>query len=201
MAFGPLQIAFAADVLVPRPWTLEQSRWAASLASSLRGGPLLELCAGVGHIGLVAALESGRPIVQVDAHPGACALARRNAEAAGVAAEVREADISDAVGDDERFVLVIADPPYIATDRVGELPDDPVHAIDGGADGLDLARTCLRVAAAHLVDEGLVLLQLGGEHQVDAVTGEAVALGLAEVERRAYGDDRALVLFRRADSD
>jgi methylase of polypeptide subunit release factors len=197
MTFGSLEIVFDDDVLEPRPWTLEQSRWATDLLADLPEGPVLELCAGVGQIGLVVGRATGRLIVQVDAHPGACALARRNAGAAGVTVDVREGDMEDAVERGERFWLVLADPPYIAADRVAHHPGDPVRAIDGGVDGLDLARACLRVAADHLEPGGLLLLQLGGDGQVTDVVGEGAALGFSEVERRSYGPDRSLVLLRR----
>lgn len=197
MTFGPIEIAFDDGVLEPRPWTLAQSRWAVELLAGLPDGPVLELCAGVGQIGLVVAVESGRAVVQVDANPVACSLARRNATAAGVAAEIRLGDLEHTVAADERFPLVVADPPYIEADRVAELPDDPVHAIDGGADGLALARTCLRVAAAHLVPGGLLLLQLGGGQQAKKLEVECPDLGFEVLEHRTYGETRSISLLRR----
>ena len=55
MVFGHLPIAFDERVLRPRPWTVAQSRWAAELLHD-RPAPsaVLELCAGAGHIGLLA---------------------------------------------------------------------------------------------------------------------------------------------------
>src|SRR3954462_15106293 len=84
-AFGPLTVTFDASVLRPRPWTAAQGEWAAELATTgtAPDGPLLELCSGAGQIGLVAAIRSGRPLVQVDASQPACRFARANADAAG----------------------------------------------------------------------------------------------------------------------
>ena len=42
----------------------------------------------------------------------------------------------------ERFAVVIADPPWVPRADTGRYPEDPVLAIDGGDDGLDLARAC-----------------------------------------------------------
>jgi methylase of polypeptide subunit release factors len=195
--FGGLQISYGDDVLEPRPWTLEQSRWAASLLADAPDGRVLELCAGAGQIGLVVAHATGRALVQVDADADACDHARRNARAAAVATDVRCGDVDAVLADDERFPFVLADPPYVPADEVADLPDDPDDAIDGGDDGLDLARVCLRVAAAHLPEEGLVLIQLGGPGQAASLSGEAGAHGLVEVETRTYGPDRALLLLRR----
>jgi hypothetical protein len=53
-SFGPLLIHYDEPVLTPRPWTLLQSYRAAEICADAEPGSLLELCAGVGHIGLVA---------------------------------------------------------------------------------------------------------------------------------------------------
>ena len=54
MTFGDLEIAYDDRVLTPRPWTALQSEWAAELLESAPAGPVLELCAGAGQIGLLA---------------------------------------------------------------------------------------------------------------------------------------------------
>lgn len=197
--FGGLQIRYDDEVLEPREWTVEQGRWAATLLEELPAGPVLELCSGAGQIGLVAVAGNGRALVQVDTDETACRYARANAEAAGLPVDVRCGRMEKAVAEGERFPLVLADPPYIRAEDVGDLPDDPQDAIDGGHDGLDLARTCLTVAADHLATGGRVLLQLGGPAQTEAVTHEAPSYGLELVEARTYGADRSLVLLRLSD--
>lgn len=195
--FGPVEIVYDDAVLVPRPWTIEQSRWAAALLPDLPDGPVLELCAGAGQIGLVVAVETGRALVQVDVDPRACDFARGNAERAGVGSDVRCGDLRRALTGDERFPLVLADPPYVPSEDVEALSDDPKDAIDGGADGLDIARTCIEVAGAHLLDGGLVLLQLRSSEQADLLRPEAVDHGLEVAEVRTVGTSGALVLLRR----
>lgn len=179
---GGLRIAYDARVLEPRPWTAAQARWAAELAADQPPGRLLELCSGAGHIGLLAAHLTGRALLAVDLSPAACAWTRRNADALGLGGrvEVREGRL-DAVWehDDERFPVVLADPPWVPTAEVARFPEDPVLAIDGGAEGLDVARDCLRVAADRLTPEGVALLQLGTSTQVHALAAGAGALGLA----------------------
>ncbi|HEX4976832.1 MAG TPA: methyltransferase, partial [Nocardioides sp.] len=96
---------------------------------------------------------------------------------------------------DERFPLVLADPPYVPTDEVTSHPDDPVAAIDGGPDGLDVARTCLAVAAAHLADDGLVVLQLGSAEQSELARPVAAEAGLEVVEVCDVPGGGALVLL------
>ena len=193
--FGDLEIAYDDEVLEPREWTIEQSRWAIDLLAALPDGPVVELCAGAGQIGQVVGVATGRPLVQVDDDEAACAFARRNATVNAATSDVRCAPVEEALTAEERFPLVLADPPYVPADEVDDLPDDPDDAIDGGGDGLEIARTCLRVAAAHLLDGGRVLIQLGGPGQAARLAAEAATHGLTPVETRAYGDDRALLLL------
>jgi release factor glutamine methyltransferase len=159
--FGGLQIAYDDRVLVPRAWTVAQSLWAAELIATAPPGPVLELCAGAGHIGLLAVSKSPRRLVSVDANPVACALTARNAAAAGILVEVREGRMDEVLEADEEFAVIIADPPWVPSAEVGSYPDDPVSAIDGGADGGDLVRTCLDVIRTHLAVAGSAVLQVG----------------------------------------
>lgn len=189
ITFGGLTIAYDTDVLEPRPWTLAQSEWAVELLAALPAGPVLELCSGVGHIGLVVAARTGRPLVQVDDDPVACALARRNAAAAGIPTDVRCAPVEEGVGA-ERFVLVIADPPYVPSDDTSRFADDPDHAIDGGDDGLAVARECVAVARRVLLDGCPLVMQTGGPDQAAALVEDAAP---ASHEIRSFGADRALL--------
>ena len=134
-------------------------------------GTVLELCSGAGQIGLLAVADSDRQLVCVDLDPVACDYARRNADAAAMAdrVEVREGAIDEMVRDTERFAMVIADPPWVRRAETGRYPEDPLLAIDGGEDGMDVAWTCLDTARLHLIPGGTLLLQLGTVEQVDAV--------------------------------
>jgi methylase of polypeptide subunit release factors len=198
--FGPLKVAWDQRVLEPRLWTLAQSEWVAELAAGAEPGPLLEVCAGAGHIGLAAALVADRDIVQIEADPVAAGYARRNAEAAGWGdrTDVRCAPMDEALADDERFPLLLADPPYLRRADIGRHPDDPTTAIDGGPDGLDLVRSCLAVAAGHSRPGAPTVLQVAGPDQADAVAtlvDRWFARSLVVEERLVVDDRRALVLL------
>ena len=186
--FGSLRIAFDARVLRPRPWTTAQSAWATEVLETAPDGPVLELCSGAGQIGLLAIADTERRIVCVDLDPTACAYARHNAEAAGLAdrVEVREGPIDEMVRAGETFALVIADPPWVRRAETGRFPDDPLRAIDGGEDGMDVAWTCLDTARRHLAPAGSVLLQLGSFEQVEAVRGRVQGDGMRVSEVRQH---------------
>lgn len=203
-ACGPLTIAYDDRVLTPRAWTTVQSAWAADLLDHLPAGPVLELFTGAGHIGLLALTLRPRPAVLVDVSPVACAYARRNAAAAGLDVEVREARIEEAVGDDEVFALVIADPPYLPSAGVDAWPDDPVLAIDGGVDGLALVRSCLEVVDECLAPDGAALLQLSGPaqaHEVDEWLRHHAEIDLGLVEIRTDPRGAVVLLRRRTGTD
>jgi methylase of polypeptide subunit release factors len=193
-------VRYDARVLTPRPWTLLQSRWAAELAVEAADGPILELCAGAGQIGLAASVLTGRALVQVEADEVAAGYARTNAALTGRAdqVEVRHGRVEAMLATDERFPIVLADPPYLPSTDVARWPDDPLSAIDGGKDGLELVRTCLRVASDHLQRDGVLLLQVAGAAQADAVTQFLASAGhidLATIETRHHDSERAVMLL------
>lgn len=201
--FGPIDVGYDARVLTPRPWTLLQSRWTAELAAGASPGPILELCAGAGQIGLAAAVLSGRDLVQVEADPVAAEYAWNNATDAGHGAQVqiRCAPMQHALAAGERFPLIVADPPYLPTADISRWPEDPVTAIDGGPDGLDLTRICLQLADAHLTTAGALVLQVAGQEQAEAVVdllGTPEGPALSHVETRGHDAERAVMLLRRA---
>lgn len=195
--FGGLCIRYGHGVLEPRGWTLQQARWAVAGAGGAPAGSVLELCAGVGHIGLVVAQTTGRTIVQVDVDPRACAWARTNASAAGVVSDVRCGPFGQVLADGERFPVILADPPYIPSRDTARYPDDPRLAIDGGPDGLAVARDCLTVIGDHLVEGGFAILQLRDTGQVEALTDDVRARRLVTAEQRVHQGRGVLVRLER----
>lgn len=198
LEFGGLVIDYDDQVIAPRDWTLAQSTWAAELLRAAPEGPVLELCAGVGHIGLAAVADSARELVLVDLDATACRYARDNARRARPArvTDVRQGRVDEVLSRGERFVGIIADPPWVPTDGVQRFPEDPRTAIDGGEDGMDIAWACLDVAGRHLGPSGWLLLQLGTRAQSEAVDSRLAAtpeLGLQVVGVREYGDRGVLV--------
>jgi release factor glutamine methyltransferase len=190
--FEGLVIRWDPRVLEPRPWTAAQSTWAAKIAGQAPLGPLLELCAGAGHIGLLAARLARRDLVQVDADPVACDYARHNAVAAGITTEVRCGDLREAVRG-ERYPVVVADPPWVPSHDVGTFPLDPVTAIDGGPEGIDLALACLDVAADVLLPGGSVVIQVGGVHHLPGLNQHPAVLDGRLVFAEAREFERGLL--------
>lgn len=193
-------IEYDERVLEPRPWTVRQSRWAADLLATAPEGPVLELCAGAGQIGLLAVTAVPRPLVSVDLNPVACDYVRRNAAAAGLAdrVEVRHGELDAVLRPDERFAVAIADPPYLLPEEMAAHPEDPPLAIDGGADGLAVARRCLDVIARHLLPGGSAVMQLRNDEQALRIRDHVDRSGeLVLAERRACRRGVLALLRRR----
>ena len=199
--FGGLQIEYDERVLRPRTWTENQSRWAAELLPDLPEGDVLELCSGAGQIGLLAVAASDRRLVCVDVNPVAAELTAANAVAAGLQhrVEMREGLINEVLTPEERFPLIIADPPWVRRTETQRFPEDPLIAIDGGDDGLTVVRQCVSAISAHLADGGVALLQLGPGDQVQAVSELLRGSSLVAGETREFGGRGVLLRIDHRD--
>jgi methylase of polypeptide subunit release factors len=169
--FGPLRVEFDDEVLAPRPWTLLQSAHAARLLVAAPPGPIVEVHCGAGHIGQATAAWTGRPLVQLDDAAASCAWSAHNAHANAIASTVVRGDVSAAPLRDGTCALLLADPPYVPSAETGRYSEDPLHAIDGGDDGLDGIRSCLPFASRLLRRGGALVLQVRGRSQAARVVG------------------------------
>jgi release factor glutamine methyltransferase len=94
----------------------------------LRGRSVLDVGCGSGVLSLVAA-RAGAVVSAIDINAEAVRTTAANAAANGLAVEVLQSDLFEALGD-RRFDLVVVNPPYFAKDPV----DDAERAWFAGAD-------------------------------------------------------------------
>jgi release factor glutamine methyltransferase len=124
-------------------------------------------------------------VVATDISADAVAIARKNAARNGVAdrVDVRAGDLWQPVAS-ERFDLIVANPPYIASAVIPTLAPEvlrePRLALDGGADGLQFYDRICAEARAHL-DPGGALVVEHGFDQADAVYARFTAAGMVSV--------------------
>jgi len=171
-AFRDLDLEVSPAVLVPRPETeglVEAVLETLSVESARWPRPrVLDLGTGSGAIALAILHEHpATHVVATDASAAALAVARRNAEATGLTAalELREGDWFDAVGADERFEVIVSNPPYVAEAEADSLPADvrdhePALALYSGASGMEALREIVDESPRHLVAGGLLALEL-----------------------------------------
>ncbi len=160
---------------------------------------ILDLGTGTGCLLLAALTEFPSAWgVGTDLAPAAAALARRNAQALGLAHRVAIlcGDWDDAI--DGRFDLVLSNPPYIRTAEIaGLMPEvawyEPRRALDGGPDGLGAYRILLRRLPSLLQPGGTAVIELGIGQAADVT---AMASGFHAVQTRPdlAGVPRALVI-------
>lgn len=182
-------LAFHVDdsVLVPRPDTETVIEVVRALrpdrTAVLR---ILDLCTGSGVIAVSLAKEyPAARVVATELSPAAAAVARRNAERHGVAArvEVREGDLFAPVAG-ERFELVTANPPYIASAVLAtlapEVRREPAIALDGGPDGLAFYDRICAQARDHLAPGGALVVEHGYD-QAEPVRARFTAAGFDDI--------------------
>jgi release factor glutamine methyltransferase len=95
-------------------------------------------------------------------------------------------DLDEPLGPDHSFDVVTAVPPYVPTSQLRLLPADvqryePRAALDGGADGLDVARRIVSAASRLLAPGGWLLIELGGD-QDDGLASDLAASGFDRIE-------------------
>jgi len=199
--FWTLELAVNADVLTPRPET--EFVVEAGLQATLPADAphrILDLGAGSGAI--ILALLRERPSatgVAIDVSERALAMVHANANELGVAnrLEIRQNDWARDL--DERFDLVVSNPPYIRSGDIDELAPEvsryePRVALDGGEDGL-VAYRIIAAALPRLLKPGAAFALEVGLGQAESVKAlvEASGLSAGEPVRDLSGIPRVVV--------
>jgi release factor glutamine methyltransferase len=159
-----------ARVLIPRSET--ELLVEAALRNVPKDAParVLDLCTGSGCIAVSIAAE--RPQASVwatDLSADALAVAKANAARHQVDSRVTffQGDLFAAVPADARFDVIVSNPPYVKRGDIPglqkEVQKEPVLALDGGPDGLDVIRRLVDAALPRLKAGGLLALEIGDE--------------------------------------
>ena len=173
-AFWTIELEVGPGVLIPRPDS--ETLIEAAIGRFGEAGParILDLGTGPGTL-LLAALDQwpNATGIGVDRSETALGFARRNAERLGRAARFdwRCADWGE--GLEERFDLVLCNPPYVEQGAPldAEIADwEPAEALYAGADGLDAYRRLAPMLPGLLTADGLACIELGAG-QAEAVAG------------------------------
>jgi len=160
----------------------------------------LDLCTGSGCLAVLLAHVFRRASVDgSDVSAAALEVARRNVLDYELSARVRlvQSDLFAALGD-ERYDVIVSNPPYVTDGSMQALPPEyrhePALALVGGADGLDVVRRILQQGKRHLTRHGLLLVEIGAER-------EALAAAYPDLQFTwldAGADDASVFLLERA---
>jgi release factor glutamine methyltransferase len=167
--FWSLPLKVTPAVLVPRPETELLVELALELVPEAQDRSVLDLGTGSGAVAL--AIASERPRARVtggDVSPAALRVARDNSRILALSNVTwRLGSWFDAVPG-ERFDVVVANPPYIATGdpALEALAAEPSLALRGGPTGLEALEAIVERAPSHLNAGGWLLLEHGStQHQ------------------------------------
>jgi release factor glutamine methyltransferase len=197
-AFWTIDLAVGPGVLIPRPDSETLIEAAIEHFAGRVPKMVLDLGTGPGTLLLAALAEwSDAKGLGIDASPVALDFARGNVERLAMTdrAELRAGNWAEGI--DRRFDLILANPPYIATDEV--LPPqvrdyEPPRALFAGTDGLDDYRIIAAQLPHLIAPSGVACIEIGST-QAEAVSALLREEGLSVALRRDLGGrDRCLVV-------
>lgn len=200
--FWSLRFELSPDTLDPRSdsETLIEAALAA-LEDRNRAYRILDFGTGTGCLLLALLSELPHAIgTGVDLSDGALDVARRNAAALGLGSRAQFVcgNWGDSVSG--AWDIVLANPPYIATDEIDRLSPEvarfePRRALDGGADGLSAYRLLAPAISRLLAPAGIVVIEVGaGQARKVAALMAGAGLALRAIRHDLSSVDRCLVL-------
>ncbi|MFI8535708.1 putative protein N(5)-glutamine methyltransferase [Streptomyces aquilus] len=179
--FRGLRITVEPGVFVPRRRTeflVEQA-----LAHAPAASVVVDLCCGSGAVGAALAdALGGAELHAADIDPAAVRCAHRNVAAHD--GHVHAGDLFEALPERlrGRVDILAANVPYVPTEEVALLPaeardHEPLVALDGGSDGLDVLRRVAAAAPDWLAPGGCLLVETS-ERQAPAAVDAFTRSGL-----------------------
>lgn len=204
---GFLQYEFKVtrDTLIPRPETELLVEKLVRLNKDKGPREILDIGCGSGAIlvSLLVQLPEARGL-GVDISPGAAAVTLENAEAIGVEERcaVLVSDLYANIPPDERFQIIVSNPPYIPKKDLpglqAEVQQEPPGALDGGEDGLDFYRRILKDIWKFLDPQGLVAFEIGiGEGEAVAQLCRDAGFDQVQVDLDYQGIDRMVFAAKK----
>ena len=206
--FYGINVMLTPAVLIPRPETeglVEHALFMALMGMESTDLIIADVGTGSGAIAINLAIHlPAAKIFAVDVADEVLDVAAFNIRAHGVSERVTLGigDLLEPVP--EPIDLIVANLPYIPTDRIStlqpEIRQEPALALDGGPDGLDLIRRLLTQAESKLKDSGIILLEMEPD-QIPVVQELAIQHfpeGSTSVEEDLAGMDRILTIYRQA---
>ncbi|RLA38697.1 MAG: 50S ribosomal protein L3 N(5)-glutamine methyltransferase [Gammaproteobacteria bacterium] len=190
--FAGLKFKVDERVLIPRSPIAELieagfSPWLADEPTAI-----LDLCTGGGCIGIGCAYAfPAAAVVLSDISADALVVAGENIVQHELSSRVSAVESDLFAGIDQRFDLIVSNPPYVDAPDYGAMPPEyhrePALALESGDDGLDFTRRLLREAAEHLNESGILVVEVGNSAVHLEAAFPDVPFTWLEFERGGYG--------------
>lgn len=174
--FWSMEFKITPGTLIPRPETETLVERAIELLIDNPAPLILELGVGSGAVCVSLAKEiPGAHIIAVDISPKALECAGINIEKYDLNNRIRliYGDLFDPIAESGEFDLIVSNPPYIPTLDIDGLEreikeNEPLEALDGGHDGLDIIRRILLGGAKRLKAGGALAMEIGDSQEAGA---------------------------------
>lgn len=163
---------------------------------------VVELCCGVAAVATAIAHRiPGARVHAADIDPAAVDLARRNLVPVGGTAWLGDLDAPLPADLQGRVDVLVANAPYVPTAEVPFMPPEardhePLRALDGGADGVDVQRRVAAAAPRWLAPTGVLVVETS-RHQAPVTAAAFRSSGLAARVVRSERLDGTVVVGRR----
>lgn len=218
--FMDLTFKVGKGVLIPRPETellvLAALRLVTGEGNRDTGGPgkpvnvdtgeglvILDLCTGSGCIAVTLGIRlPGAKIIATDMSAEALDYAKTNAEHNNVKnVAFIQGDLFEHVTSGP-FDIILSNPPYIRSSDIPSLQREirewePLVALDGGADGLNVYRKIIGQLGRYLKNDGYCLLEIGYDQRVDIGTMASRHDLKAQFLKDLAGYDRIAILTKQ----
>ena len=165
--FMGLPFKVGPGVLIPRPDTETLVEKALELIKDKKEPKVLDLCCGSGCIAISIAKE--RPdakVYAVEKYSVALKYAKENA----ILNDTKnvtfiEGDVLEGVANNEKYDLILSNPPYLDTEEMKKLPVEvtyePETALIGGEDGMLFYREIIKNYKGSLNEGGIMAFEIG----------------------------------------
>lgn len=192
--FAGLEFVVDESVLIPRSPIAELiEEGFAPWLDAERVASVLDLCCGSGCMGIACAHAFPHALVDlVDISPSALEIATRNIEMHGLDDRVRalRSDVFDGL-DDERYDLIVSNPPYVSSAEMETLPPEyrhePALALEAGGDGMDIVARILADGADYLNADGIIVIEVGASADLLLARYPAIPFLWLDFERGGDG--------------
>ena len=215
VGFRTLDLKLDPRALIPRPETeglvdlvLRWTRGTAGEGRRGKGGAVADIGTGCGCIALALATEGEfERVIAVERSAAAAALARENVALVRprVPIEILEGHLLAPLAGG-RCQAIVANPPYLTAAEYAALDPavrdfEPREALVSGVDGLDATRAVLAGAAACLVPQGLLAVEID-ERRAEPVRALALGYGWdrVAVHEDLFGRPRFLLAFAKEEA-
>jgi release factor glutamine methyltransferase len=203
--FYGLDFEVTSDVLVPRPETELLVETAIQLSETIsQPAPFTIADIGTGSGCIAIALAKNIPHTQllaVDVSAKALRVAQHNAKKNNVTEKITFLHGSLLTPLSKPVDVIVSNPPYVSQSELAEaMPEvqhyEPVLALDGGEDGLNIIRQLLAQAGQKLNPGGCLLIEIGAFQGADVarLTQKAFSQARIEIKQDLAGLDRLLVV-------